>query len=101
MKKTAAAGMIALALSLFATTAGAAPTITITSPDAGTTISRASSPKINLAGEATFETPLPIEQKLYLRHGPCTNANSDERSLKTSWSNSDAEYCGYDGTVTP
>ena len=101
MKKTATAGMIVLALSLLATTAGAAPTITITSPDAGTTISRATSPKINLAGEASFDTPMPIEQQFFLRHGPCTNATTDERSLRTSWSNSDVQSCGYTGTVTP
>jgi hypothetical protein len=101
MKKSAAAGMIALALSLFATSAGAAPTVTITSPDAGATFSRATSPKISLTGEASFDTPAPIEQKFYLRHGPCSNASTDERSLKTSWSNSDVESCGYNGTVTP
>jgi hypothetical protein len=65
-KKTAVTGMLALALVLLATVAGAAPTVTIASPANGATISRSASPTIDVTGTAAFDTPQPSQRKFYL-----------------------------------
>lgn len=71
-KKIAVTAMVALALGLVATTAGAAPTVTISTPTSGASFSKSASPKINVAGTVGFDAPEPSESVFYVRRTSCT-----------------------------
>jgi hypothetical protein len=68
-KKAALTGMVVLTLGLLATGASAAPTVTITSPTNGATISRSVSPTLAVGGTVTFDAPQPSERTFYVREG--------------------------------
>lgn len=76
-KKTAVTGMVALAMCLLATTAHAAPAVSITSPEAGATISRSATPQIPVAGDVAFDEPLQEERTLYMRRTQCASGSDD------------------------
>ena len=93
--------IVGTALTLLAGTATASPAVSITSPAAGAVISRSATPQLSVTGEVSFDTPAATERQFFLRHGPCTNATTDTRSLAQEWSGSDVQACGYNGTITP
>lgn len=85
-KKTAVTGMLALALSLVATTAGAAPTVTITTPADGSTVSKSASPTLTVTGDVAFDTPEASELQFFVRRTGCTDDKrlSVEQGAETS-----------------
>jgi hypothetical protein len=74
--KMAVTGTVALALGLLASTVGAATTVSITSPASGASISRSTSPKIDVTGAVGFDVPQPSERAFYVRRTSC---NTDQR----------------------
>jgi hypothetical protein len=90
-----------LAVVVMAGAAVAAPTVSITSPANGTTVSRSQTPTLALAGAVNFDTPASVDAKYYLRQNVCSNATTDVRSLAPTFSNADAASCGYNGNITP
>lgn len=56
--------------------AGAAGTITITSPADGASISRSATPQIALAGTVAFAAPVPVERKFYMVGEHRTSCNT-------------------------
>lgn len=94
-RKTAVAGMVALAMSLVATTAEAAPAVVITSPAEGDTISRSASPQITVAGGVTFDEPEPTTRQFFLRRDACGGSAAQNLRLETESGTDGGNGCGY------
>jgi len=85
---------------LFAAHVQAAPTVTITSPADGDTISRGANPTFTMAGDVSFDTPTPTSQKYFVRRATCSTAASDQMRLSIV-QGTDSGGCGTLGSITP
>jgi hypothetical protein len=84
----AGAAVVALALP-----AAAAPTITITSPVDGTSISRAATPSITVSGTVGFTEPVDALRRFNLRRDDC-GGDADNPRLSTFTGSDGGDGCG-------
>lgn len=78
----------------------AAPTVTITTPADGASISRSTNGSFTMAGDVAFDTPTPTSQKYFVRRATCGTASTDQMRLSIV-QGTDAGGCGTLGAITP
>jgi hypothetical protein len=95
MKRSLLALLVVLAVAI-PTVAGAAtaPTISITSPAPGATISKAVSDTILVNGTATFDVPVAATRTFYLRRDACGGSAAQNTRLSTASGTDGGDGCG-------
>ena len=84
-------------LGLFAAHVQAAPTVTITSPADGDTISRGANPTFTMAGGVSFDTPAPTTTRYFARRAACGGTADQNMRLSTTSGTDGGTGCGYIG----
>jgi hypothetical protein len=95
MKKMLTHGTLAatLAVVVMAGAAVAAPTVSITSPANGTTVSRSQTPTLALAGAVSFDTPVADTRQFFLRRSACGGSDNPRLSVQAGGDGS-GDGCG-------
>ena len=92
LRAAGVAGALALAL---VTSAAAEPQISITGPTAGSSISRATTPTLSVAGVTVFDAPQQAAKTLYLRRALCASGNDDAHLSVTKGKSTDQNGCAF------
>lgn len=86
---------IAAAILATASIAQAEPTLTVTSPTDGASVSRSATPTMTVAGTVAFETPAPSTSQFFLRRSACASGDDDARLSTESGGSSEQGGCGF------
>lgn len=85
------------ALLLAGAAIAAVPTVSITSPANGTTVSRSATPTLALAGGVSFDTPAPTSTRFFLRRAACGGTADPGMRLSITNGTDGGTGCGYIG----
>ncbi len=94
-KKLAVTGMLILAVVLLVPSAGAATTVSATTPAEGATISRSANPSLAVAGLVEFEQPQQVDSLLYMRRTLCANGDDDAHLSSVRPNSTHQNGCGF------